>query len=540
MVANYLCHNGQELDCAIVRDVTERKRIEDRLQRTQYAVDHAADQIFVIGSNGYFLDVNDSACRRLGYAKEELLTLSVMDIDADCSQELWIKVWAEFIEKKGMRLDRQHRSKTGEVYPVEVLANYIEHQGQALSYAIVRDVTERRQAEEAIRESELRYKLVTEATFDAIALHDHGVLLEVNSGLERMFGYEPGELLGRSILDLIADESLNSVQLNMRDGMTGPYEAVGRRKDGTTFPGELVVRPYRYRGKEVRLVAGRDITERKQLELQLARHAEELERQVEERTSEIAKLEAQRAQTEKLAAVGQMAAAVAHEINNPIAGIRNAFTLVKQAVDPAHPHYEFVGMIDREITRVASIVQNMYQLYRKEPSKVEPVDLPLLLRDLESLFAKRMSQLGVTLVVTHEAPRTKLLVPQSDLLQVLINLIQNALDSSRQGGTITLTVYQDEERVRINVSDEGTGIPPDVLPHIFDPFFTTKTEKGQKGMGLGLSVSQSLIMAMGGRIDVQTEQGAGSTFSIILPESAAVSQASAQRTIIQEVVTHET
>ena len=525
---------------ALELEIVERKRVEDRLQRTQYAVDHAADQIFVIDSKGCFLDVNESACRRLGYTKEELLTMSVMDIDPDFPPEAWDACWAAVTREGQRRIETRHRSKSGEIYPVEVVANYLYHGGQELDCAIIRDITDRKQTEAAIRESELRYKLVTEATFDAIALHDNGVLLEVNAGLEKMFGYESGELLGRSILDLVADEFRDQIVLNMQNDVAGPYEAMGRRKDGTTFPGELVVRPYCYRGKEVRLVAGRDITLRKQLELQLALHAEELERQVAERTSEIAKLEAQRAQTEKLAAVGQMAAAVAHEINNPIAGIRNAFTLVKQAVDPAHPHYEFVGMIDREITRVASIVQNMYQLYRKEPSKAEPVNLSLLIRDLESLFAKRLSQLGLTLVVTQAPLRSKLLVPQSDLLQVLMNLVQNALDSSRQGGTIWLNVRQDEDIVRISVSDEGSGIPPDVLPHIFDPFFTTKTEKGQKGMGLGLSVSQSLVMAMGGRMEVQTEQGAGSTFSIILPEPAAGRQASGHRNIIQEVLTHET
>ena len=525
---------------ALELEIVERKRVEDRLQRTQYAVDHAADQIFVIDSKGYFLDVNEAACRRLGYSKEELLTMSVMDIDPDFPPEAWDACWAAVTREGQRRIETRHRSKSGEIYPVEVVANYLYHDGQALDCAIVRDIAERKRTEAAMRESELRYKLVTEATFDAIALHDNGVLLEVNAGLERMFGYESGELLGRSILDLVADESRDQIVLNMQTGVAGPYEAVGRRKDGTTFPGELVVRPYNYCGKEVRLVAGRDITLRKQLELQLALHAEELERQVAERTSEIAKLEAQRAQTEKLAAVGQMAAAVAHEINNPIAGIRNAFTLVKQAVDPAHPYYEFVGMIDREITRVASIVQNMYQLYRKEPSKAEPVNLSLLLRDLESLFAKRLSQLGLTLVVTEAPLRSRLLVPQSDLLQVLMNLVQNALDSSCQGGTITLSVRQDTDLVRISVSDEGSGIPPDVLPHIFDPFFTTKTAKGQKGMGLGLSVSQSLVMAMGGRMEVQTEQGAGSTFSIILPEPATESQASGHWNIIREVLTHET
>jgi signal transduction histidine kinase len=114
------------------------------------------------------------------------------------------------------------------------------------------------------------------------------------------------------------------------------------------------------------------------------------------------------------------------------------------------------------------------------------------------------------------------------------------MDSSRKGGTIKVNVCQDEDRVRISVSDEGSGISPDVLPHIFDPFFTTKTEKGQKGMGLGLSVSQSLVMAMGGRMEVRTEQGAGSTFSIILPEPVKESRASGHRNIIEEVLTHET
>jgi PAS domain S-box-containing protein len=525
---------------ALEREIDERKRVEDRLQRTQYAVDHAADQIFVIDSRGYFVDVNESACRRLGYRKEELLTMSVMDIDPDFSPEVWLACWATLTKDQQLRIETRHRSKSGEIYPVEVVANYLCHNGQELDYAVVRDVSERRQAEAAIRESELRYKLLTEATFDGVALHDDGVLLEVNPGLERMFGYQPGELIGRSIFDLVVPEQRAQAIANMRQGVEGPYEIMGLRKDGSTIVGEVVVRPYWYRGKQVRLVAGRDIMLRKQMEAQQARYLEELERQVAERTSEIAKLQAQRAQTEKLAAVGQMAAAVAHEINNPIAGIRNAFTLVKQAVDPTHPHFEFVAMIDREITRVASIVQNMYQLYRKEPSKAEPVNLSLLIRDLESLFAKRLSQLGLTLVVTQMPLRSRLLVPQSDLLQVLMNLVQNALDSSRQGGTIWLNVCQDEDIVRMSVSDEGSGIPPDVLPHIFDPFFTTKTEKGQKGMGLGLSVSQSLVMAMGGRMEVQTEQGAGSTFSIILPECAAESQVSGHRNIIQEVLTHET
>jgi signal transduction histidine kinase len=99
----------------------------------------------------------------------------------------------------------------------------------------------------------------------------------------------------------------------------------------------------------------------------------------------------------------------------------------------------------------------------------------------------------------------------------LLNLLNNAIDCSREGGTITITIREEAEVIRIAVADHGAGISPEVLSHIFDPFFTTKTEGGQKGMGLGLAISQSLVAAMGGRIDVQTQLGQGSTFSVLLP-----------------------
>ncbi|MGE3976827.1 MAG: sensor histidine kinase, partial [Nitrospira sp.] len=297
-------------------------------------------------------------------------------------------------------------------------------------------------------------------------------------------------------------------------------------------------RPCRYRGKEVRLVAGRDITERKHLEAERSRHTEELEHQIAERTAEIAKLESQRAQAEKLAAMGRLAAGVAHEINNPIAGIKNAFTLVKQAVDPGHPHAEFVGMIDREIARVASIIQNMYQLYRPESGKGEAVELQSMMNDIEALFSKRLQQRRLELTIEVDPCIDRLRVPRRDLLQVLLNLLNNAIDCSRDRGTVTLAIRAEPDAIRIAVSDQGPGIPPEHFPHIFDPFFTTKTGGDQKGMGLGLSISQSLVMAMGGKIEVRTQPNGGSTFSVLLPRHTAGACVQDQSNIIKEVVTH--
>ena len=152
--------NGKPALQGFFSDITERKQMEDRLRTTQYAVDHAADSIFFIGDDGYFLNVNESACRRLGYTKQELLTMSVMDIDPDFLPAVWDSFWAEFKRTKLMHLETKHRSKSGEIYPVEVIANYLLHNGQEIDCAIVRDITECKQAEEALRRSEQQLRTV--------------------------------------------------------------------------------------------------------------------------------------------------------------------------------------------------------------------------------------------------------------------------------------------------------------------------------------------------------------------------------------------
>ncbi|MDH5639710.1 MAG: PAS domain S-box protein, partial [Nitrospira sp.] len=188
-------------------DITDRRHVEDALRLTQYAVDQAGDQIFLIGRDGYFLDVNESACRRLKYAKQELLTMSVMDIDPDFPPEIWDTFWEEFQRSKQVRLETRHRSKTGEIYPVEVTANYFMHNGRELDYAIVRDITERKQAEEALRQSEVRFRSLFEQSPVAYqSLDKEGRFIDVNPMLCQMLGYHKEDLIGRAFGDLWADE----------------------------------------------------------------------------------------------------------------------------------------------------------------------------------------------------------------------------------------------------------------------------------------------------------------------------------------------
>ncbi|MDH5667505.1 MAG: PAS domain S-box protein [Nitrospira sp.] len=190
-------------------DITDQKRTEDILRLTRYAVEQAGDQIFLIRDDGSFLDVNESACRHLGYSRQELLTMSVMDIDPDFSRDVWNPFWEQFKQSKQMRLETRHRNKSGEIYPVEVTANYFVHNGCAIDCAIVRDISERKQAEEALRQSEGRFRSLFEHSPVAYqSLDITGRFINVNPVLCRLLGYREEELIGKEFGDLWVEDDL--------------------------------------------------------------------------------------------------------------------------------------------------------------------------------------------------------------------------------------------------------------------------------------------------------------------------------------------
>lgn len=257
--------------------------------------------------------------------------------------------------------------------------------------------------------------------------------------------------------------------------------------------------------------------QRRQMEEQIRRHTEDLEALVEQRTTRVKELESQRAQIEKLAAIGQLAAGVAHEINNPIAGIKNAFLILKDGIPQDFPHYRFVGMVEREIERVVRIVRQMYELYRTESGPQDRIALHMLLEDLSDVVEAQLGQRRLLLNWDALAATQKPHLVPRDLLQVLLNLIQNAIDVSPEHGSISLEVTRENGMICVKVADQGPGIAPEVLPHIFEPFYSQKKSDGLPGMGLGLSVCHSLVQAMGGWIEVRTEVGLGTTFTVFLP-----------------------
>jgi two-component system, sporulation sensor kinase C len=266
----------------------------------------------------------------------------------------------------------------------------------------------------------------------------------------------------------------------------------------------------------------RDVTDRRNLREQLRLHAEHLEQLVQERTSRLQQLELRQRQMEKLAALGQLAAGVAHEINNPLAGMRNAFELIKAGLSPEHEHFELLELIDREIERISGITHQMHQLYRRTPQLPTEFQMEGVVAEVASLLEHVASKRQVLLKVRPSRVPIRVLLPEGEVKQILYNLVRNAIQASPPQQEVLLRTTRSADEVAVEVKDSGPGIPADVLPRIFDPFFSTKQGESESGMGLGLSVSRSLIEAIGGRIEVVSHLKRGSVFTAVFADRPAM------------------
>jgi PAS domain S-box-containing protein len=268
----------------IVQDITERKQAEEALRFTQFAIDHSADStIWLTKETSQVIYVNDAACNMLGYSREELLSLTAFDIDPNVPLADWQRNFEILKNQGSIQFESAYKTKSGEMIPVEVTANYVEFAGQIYNCAFIRDITERKQAEETLIESEERFRSLSEAAFEGIMIHDQGVILNANQAFADLFSYRsPEDLIWKDGLDALpfAPESRELIRGNLSSGLTEPLEIRVMRPDGSMFPAETQGRDITINGRKLRVIAMRDITQRKQAEEEITRLFEESQRRL--------------------------------------------------------------------------------------------------------------------------------------------------------------------------------------------------------------------------------------------------------------------
>jgi two-component system NtrC family sensor kinase len=248
------------------------------------------------------------------------------------------------------------------------------------------------------------------------------------------------------------------------------------------------------------------------------RHLEgeaEERRRLEESNRKLRAAQQQLIQSERMAAVGKVAARVAHEVNNPLAIIKTAVRIIRNQSTPDSPTTGSLQMIEEEISRIARIIQELLDFSRPTTPVQELVQVNTVIQGLEPLLEQGFAEKRITLNISLGSELPLVLISSDQLKQVILNVVRNAEDAMPQGGELVIRTAQQRRFVELSIADTGCGIPAEHLEHIFDPFFTTK-QRG-KGMGLGLSVSYGIVTAAGGRIEVESEVGQGSTLRVSLP-----------------------
>ena len=382
------------------------------------------------------------------------------------------------------------------------------------------------------RASEARFGAILEAALDGIISIDaRGLIQTVNAAAERSFGYRASELLGQNVKILMP-----APYHDEHDGYIGHYiatgekkiigigrEVVGARKDGTTFPMDLSVAEAWVGSERIFVGVIRDVTERKRAEHEIHASKAELESAVAElqtKSDEVRAATQQLWQAAKLASVGELAASIAHELNNPLGTVSLRIESILRRTDQDDPRRKGLEIIEQEIIRMGDLVSNLLQFSRRGKDQVSTLDVRQELDKAIELVQHhlRTRQINVVKKLSDDTPA--IFADRQKLRQVFLNLLSNASDAMLEGGTLTLRSApalssEAKPAVSIEIGDTGAGIPEAYLDKVMEPFFTTKEEG--KGTGLGLAICRRIVYEYRGTIHIRSQVGKGTDVRIVWP-----------------------
>jgi len=535
-------YGEEEAILSMVVDITDKKRAELALAQSEKKYreifNNAPIGIFRTAYAGYFIEANPSLARMFGYESPDQMLAQVKDLSRDIypSQEER-GGFLDALRKNpaGITMEIEFKRKDGTpLYAITHASLQMDESGKP-SYldGTIEDITERKRAEEALKASERKFSELFMLSPDSIVLSraDTDVILEVNESFVTTFGYERQEVIGK-IADEFGlyangkqrDEMLR--QLKSAHGMENlEIQLAKKNGDGVIF--SVSGRTLIVAGEPVYLVIGRDITEQKKMQQMMV-------------------------QTEKMLSVGGIAAGIAHEINNPLGIILQTAQNLAQRTRPdfrknievaegigldmglletymqTRGIHTFVDNIQTAALRAAAIIRHMLDFSRRSESKRTVCDLSAIIDKAITLAAsdynlkKNYDFKRINIVRDFVESLPPFNCTETEIEQVILNLLRNAAQAMAESDPptvepeIRLSITHDNQHIRMEITDNGPGLTPEVKNRIFEPFFTTKPT-GQ-GTGLGLSVSYFIITkGHGGTMDVESSPGKGTTFIIELP-----------------------
>ena len=509
----------------------------DTQSHVSLILDTAPDIVYSWDPQGRFLSINESAGKVLGYEPGELIGRSLFDLVHPDDLERSRAGMEESVKRRDQEVrtvEVRLMGKHGNVHHFEVHRRLVFENGDFVrGEGIARDVTEQKKTAEQLH----RYKEIILNSQDAVAILDcDGCFLEVNPAHELLLGYSSAELLGQTPVVYCGEKVFGDVGEALGEGGSYNGAFTAKTKAGRELDVEVSVFLVRDENANVAcsVAFARDVTQQKKEERRRLEVMEELARI----NGQLLEMQDRLVRSEKMAAMGSLIAGIAHEINTPVGAIHSMHDTLMRAVEKLKTTLEAESpeaccpggalykafkviadsnkVIETGSQRVATIVNSLRNFARLDEEDMKQVDLHQGIEDSLMLINHEIK--GRIEIIKDFSSLPQVECFPGRLNQVFLNILNNAQQSIEGSGKITIATSVDGATVRVKISDTGGGIPPDKLTKVFDPGYTTKGIG--VGTGLGLSICYEIMEEHTGRIEVESELGMGSSFTVVVPIEA--------------------
>lgn len=516
--------------------MTDQKMDEVQLRAV---LDTAVDGMILIDPQGVVLMFNPACERLFGYGAGEVLGQNVkmlMPAPFQAEHDRYLENYHRTGERKIIGIGREvvGRRKDGTTFPMDLSVGEARHGGRSTFVGIIRDITERQRTEQEVRQAAARLRAVLDTAVDGVILIDaRGTVLMFNPACERLFGFRAAEVLGQNVKMLMPspyrDEHDGYVESYHRTGVRKIIgigrEVVGQRKDGTTFPMDLSVGEAKQEGETVFVGIIHDITERKRTEEQLV-------------------------QAQKMETVGQLSGGIAHDFNNLLTVIIGNADELSEALRARPDLKQLSDVIITCGQSGAELTRRLLAFGRRQTLQPAAIDCNRMVGNMQNLLRRTLRE-DVEIRTMLDPALAAAFADPGQLESAILNLALNAQDAMPGGGSLTLSTadavldrdYTQQhpevgagQYIMIAITDDGTGMTPEVKQRAFEPFYTTK-EVG-KGSGLGLSMVYGFVKQSNGHVSIYSEPGLGTTVRLYLPVANETPRAGVSEII--EAATAET
>jgi len=510
-------------------DVTEIRKAEAELAESELnyrEIFNASSEAIIIRdlATGKILDVNQSMLDMYGYSFEEAIATTIDDLSSGEPPYTIDKAYENLTRAKSgeFRLfEWRAKKKDGTRFWVEISLQKSTIRGESRVIAVIRDITQRKEVEQAHRESEERFHLLLEHAADALFLHDaEGNILTVNQRSCDWLGYHRDELVEMNISDFEkgnSSDQLRNFWKSLETGKSSLLEGQHTRKDGSTYPVDVNVVKFVFQDADFFLALARDVSERRATEQELERYRDRLEELVQERTKQLEEAQEELVLNERLAVLGQLTATVSHELRNPLGTVKNAIHILGRLIEQgdADRIEKTLDLAGRNVNRCDGIINELLDYTRQQEWTPVKIDLGHWLQSLldeqvvpDDIEVNRNWNKGI--VANCEPERLRRAV-----LNIFTNGIQALQEISSRRRVLRLRIDQEEDRVVLSIADNGPGIDNQTLERIFEPMFSTKNF----GVGLGMPIVKNIMEEHAGGIEIDSSPGKGTTVSLWLPRN---------------------